>query len=279
MFVPFTKDDRFFMKHALVQAYRALEHDEVPVGAIVVSPKGIIIGRGYNQVEKQGCQIAHAEMLAIQEACKHIGDWRLDGHWVYVTLEPCSMCMSFIKLSRVAGVVYGAESPLFGYHLDKDAGLRVYNKNTVQIVRGICAEESVSLLKRFFQNKRKKVNEDKRPSWSKGALEAIKKKLLARKQELEEQLTNLSTEEISDGQVQDVGDQTLSSIMESLRTSIQDAEVDEYRRIVRAIEMINEGTYGICADCRQGISEKRLKPFPNAVRCLSCQELFEENIG
>ncbi len=123
------------------------------------------------------------------------------------------------------------------------------------------------------------MSEAKRPSWSKGVLDGIKKGLLARKYELEEQLTNLSTEKISDGQVQDVGDQTLSSIMESLRSSIQNAEVDEYRRIVRAIEMINEGTYGICSDCRQGISEKRLKPFPNAVRCLSCQEHFEENLG
>lgn len=122
------------------------------------------------------------------------------------------------------------------------------------------------------------MSNDKMISWPKGALESIKKMLLVRKHELEEQLTNLSTEEISDGQVQDVGDQALSSIMESLRTSIQDAEVDEYRRIVRAIEMINEGTYGICADCGQGISEKRLKPFPNAVRCLACQELLEEGI-
>ena len=144
------------MEHALAQARMAFECDEVPIGAIVVSPERTIIGRGYNKVEGQGCQIAHAEMRAIQKACRNVGDWRLDGHWVYVTLEPCSMCMSFMKLSRVAGVVYGAESPFFGYHLDKDAGLRVYNKNTVQIVGGICAEESVSLLKRFFQNKRKK---------------------------------------------------------------------------------------------------------------------------
>lgn len=152
----FLKDDTFFMERALDQARRALQKDEVPVGAVVVDPAGNIVARGYNQVEKRGCQTAHAEMLAMQKACKKLGDWRLDGYWVYVTLEPCSMCMSFMKLSRIEGVVYGADSPLFGYHLDKDAGLRVYNRNAVKIVKGVCAEKSVSLLKHFFQRKRKK---------------------------------------------------------------------------------------------------------------------------
>jgi DnaK suppressor protein len=100
--------------------------------------------------------------------------------------------------------------------------------------------------------------------------------LLERKQELEDRLTTLSNEQISDGQVQDAGDQALSSIMESLRSSMQDAEVDEYKRIVRALEMIKNGSYGVCVDCSQMISEKRLKLFPNAVRCLACQELAEE---
>jgi len=110
-------------------------------------------------------------------------------------------------------------------------------------------------------------------------LEKIQKTLMERKRELEEQLTQLSTEQITDGQVQDVGDQALSSIMESLRASLQDTEVEEYRRIVRALEMIEEGTYGICGDCKLSISQKRLKLFPNAVRCLSCQEAFEEMGG
>lgn len=150
------KNHVFFMKKALVQANRALERDEVPIGAVVVNQEGKIVGRGWNQVEKIGCQIAHAEIIAMKKACKKLGDWRLEGHWVYVTLEPCSMCMSFMKLSRVAGVVYGADSPLFGYHLDKDAGVRVYNRNAVEIVKGVCAETAVSLLKHFFQSKRKK---------------------------------------------------------------------------------------------------------------------------
>lgn len=120
------------------------------------------------------------------------------------------------------------------------------------------------------------MSDSKKLVWSKGSLEAIQKTLLDRKQELEDRLTNLSNEQISDGQVQDLGDQALSSIMESLRASLQDAEVDEYKRIARALEMIKAGTYGICSDCGQMISERRLKLFPNAVRCLACQELAEE---
>jgi len=92
-------------------------------------------------------------------------------------------------------------------------------------------------------------------------------------------LTNLSTEQISDGQVQDAGDQALSSVMESLRASLQDAEVGEYKMIIKAIDMIDKGTYGICEDCSKAISPKRLKLIPNAVRCLICQEAFEESGG
>jgi len=121
------------------------------------------------------------------------------------------------------------------------------------------------------------VSEDRGPVWSKGALESIKKKLVARKIELEEQLDNLSSEQVSDGQVQDQGDQALSSIMETLRSSLQNAEVEEYKRIAKALKMIDDGTYGICEDCSQAISEKRLKLFPNAVRCLLCQEAAEES--
>jgi DnaK suppressor protein len=121
------------------------------------------------------------------------------------------------------------------------------------------------------------VSDGKKHVWSKGSLESIKQSLLDRKHELEERLTNLSSEQISDGQVQDLGDQALSSIMESLRASLQDAEIDEYKRIIRALEMIKNGTYGVCSDCGQMISEKRLTLFPYAVRCLACQELAEEN--
>ena|SRR5689334_10125597 len=103
--------------------------------------------------------------------------------------------------------------------------------------------------------------------------------LLARKEAIEEQLKTRSKEQFSDGQVQDPGDQALTSTMESLRTSLQDARVDEYRRVVRALEKIQDGSYGVCVDCGNEISEKRLTSFPDAGRCLICQEALEEQKG
>lgn len=107
-------------------------------------------------------------------------------------------------------------------------------------------------------------------------LSQIKKELQARKIELEQGLANSYTEKFSDDQVQDPGDQALTSTMESLRSSLQNAHIDEFNRINKALKMIDEGIYGICGDCELPISEKRLKLYPDATRCLSCQEAFEE---
>src|SRR5437762_5882487 len=104
--------DIFFMQEALAQAQCAADIDEVPIGAILVNSQGEIVGRGYNSVERDCTQRAHAECIAIEQASKKLGDWRLMGHWLYVTLEPCTMCMGLIKLSRLDGIVYGAASPL-----------------------------------------------------------------------------------------------------------------------------------------------------------------------
>lgn len=151
------KLDIKYMKQALTLARRALATDEVPIGAVVVDEQGVVVGRGYNQVMNRCTQRAHAEVAALACAGKKRGDWRLNGCVLYVTLEPCAMCMALTSLSRVRTVVYGATSPLFGYHLDLDneAGLRVY-KRDVQIVSGVMSDEAVSLLKQFFQKKRKK---------------------------------------------------------------------------------------------------------------------------
>jgi tRNA(adenine34) deaminase len=152
------EQDKKYMKQALTQARKALVADEVPVGALVVDEQGVVIGRGYNLVMKQCSQRAHAEAIAIAQAGKKQGDWRLNGCVLYVTLEPCAMCMALIYLSRISTVVYGATSPLFGYQqdmLDNGTIIRVYKKD-VQIVPGIMADEAVSLLKQFFQKKRKK---------------------------------------------------------------------------------------------------------------------------
>jgi DnaK suppressor protein len=107
-------------------------------------------------------------------------------------------------------------------------------------------------------------------------LNKIRADLIERRNELNEHLYKLSTEKISDDQVQDPGDQALTSTMENLRSSLQDTELEEFKRIQQALQKIDDGTYGICIDCGSDISEKRLKSYPNAARCLVCQEAFED---
>ena len=147
------------MKKALVLAQKAYDNNEVPIGAIVVDSDGKIIGRGYNQTEKKKSQLAHAELQAISQAVKKTGDWRLDGCTMYVTLEPCGMCFHAIGISRISRLVYGAGSPLFGYHLDKNDGVQIYKKHTKDILRGVCKESSQRLLKAFFKKQRGELNE------------------------------------------------------------------------------------------------------------------------
>lgn len=95
-----------FMKEALCEAKKAMEEKEIPVGAIVVKD-GVIVGRGYNLKEKNNNPTDHAEIRAIQEACKTIGDWRLNGCEMYVTLEPCPMCAGAILQSRLSKLYIG----------------------------------------------------------------------------------------------------------------------------------------------------------------------------
>lgn len=106
--------------------------------------------------------------------------------------------------------------------------------------------------------------------------EEIRKKLIARKQELEAALTRLYKEKITEDQVLDTGDQAMSSNLEELKISLHHNELDEYKRVLKALEMIDKGVYGICTECGKPISEKRLQLFPNATRCLVCQEALEE---
>lgn len=118
------------------------------------------------------------------------------------------------------------------------------------------------------------MNEEKKNSNLE--LEKIKKELHTRKLELEQEMADIAQEKFSDDQVQDPGDQALTSTMESVRSSFQDSRLGEYKRILKALAMAEDGTYGICVDCGLAISEKRLKSYPDATRCLSCQEAFEE---
>ena len=148
-------NDLYFMGKALEQAKRSLLYDEVPVGAVVVNDKGIIIGRGYNKVEKNGTQNDHAEIIAIRKAAKKVGDWRLQGCSIYVTLEPCLMCFGLIQLSRIEKIIFGAPSTLFGASLMMANNLPTYAKH-LQVEGGVKRQECLEVIKMFFKEKRKK---------------------------------------------------------------------------------------------------------------------------
>lgn len=120
------------------------------------------------------------------------------------------------------------------------------------------------------------MDEAKHTALDKRQLNAIKKKLSERKQELENQLAELYKDEHTPEMGQDIGDRVQNLSMETLKTSLQDTEIAEYNMIRNALQMIDEGTYGMCSECGQEISEKRLKLYPNATRCLVCQEMLEE---
>jgi len=149
------KDATFYMRQAILQAKKALKGDEVPIGAVVVNSKGDIIGRGYNRIEKNGTQLAHAECLAIKKACKKAGNWRLNGCMIYVTLEPCLLCFGLIHLSRMRGIVYAATSTLFGVGLKNLKQFPFYTKK-ISVEGGILEEECLAMLKNFFEKQRKK---------------------------------------------------------------------------------------------------------------------------
>jgi DnaK suppressor protein len=104
----------------------------------------------------------------------------------------------------------------------------------------------------------------------------IKKRLLERKIELEEELKRLSREKVGDEQVPDPADQIAIATQEDLNISLQHTEMQEYSRILKALDLIEQGGYGVCIDCQQPISEKRLHIYPDATRCLACQEAQEE---
>ena len=148
--------DELYMEQALELAQVAFSKQEVPIGALVVDAHGIIIGRGANITQAKYSQTGHAEVGAIEEAGRAIKDWRLDGCTLYVTLEPCLMCMSLIGLSRIERIVYGAESPLFGYHLDKESLPDLYKKQIKGVTSGVLAHEAELLLKKFFKAQRNK---------------------------------------------------------------------------------------------------------------------------
>jgi tRNA(adenine34) deaminase len=144
------------MGRALKLAQQAGEQGEVPVGALLVSGDRLI-AEAFNLRETHGSPIAHAEMLVLQAASEKIGNWRFVDTTLYVTLEPCPMCAGAIVLARIPRVVYAATDPKSGaagtlYNILQDERLN----HRVELVSGVCAEESSALLKSFFQQRRQK---------------------------------------------------------------------------------------------------------------------------
>ena len=157
--------DEIFMKMAIEEALKAEELGEVPIGAIIVY-KDEVIARGYNIRETKQTALGHAEITAIEEACKAIDSWRLEETTLYVTLEPCPMCAGAIIQSRIPRVVFGARDPKAG------CGGSIYNllqeeqfNHRCDVSIGILEEECSSLLTNFFRalrlRKKKLPNEDK----------------------------------------------------------------------------------------------------------------------
>lgn len=144
----------YWMKKAYTEAEKALKHDEVPVGAIVVKDNHII-ARAYNQVETLKDPTAHAEMIAITSACETLEEKRLEGCTLYVTLEPCPMCAGAIVHARLDTIVYAAADPKAGacdslYHLCEDPRLN----HSAKVVSGVYEEKCSAIIRHFFSQKR-----------------------------------------------------------------------------------------------------------------------------
>ena len=133
------------MNEALKLAKLAFDEDEIPVGAVVVK-NNKIIGCGYNQKEKTKNPLKHAELVAIEEACNYVGDWRLNGCELYVTLEPCQMCIGAIVETRIEKVIYGI----------KKSDQMFNDKKDIELIGGILEDECLEILQEFFKIKRNK---------------------------------------------------------------------------------------------------------------------------
>ena len=154
--------DEFFMQEAIKEAEKAAVTEEVPIGA-VIEIGGEIIARAHNLRETRQNAVAHAELLAIEEACRKTGSWRLEGATLYVTLEPCAMCAGAIVLSRVERVVYAAADPKGGCAgtlmnlLDESR----FN-HQCEVVPGVMEAECAEMLSGFFRELREKKKEARR---------------------------------------------------------------------------------------------------------------------
>ena len=155
-------DDLDFMREALSLARKAAEMGEVPVGCVIVRGQEIV-GRGYNRRETDKSALAHAEIQAIDQACRTLGGWRLWECTLYVTLEPCAMCAGAILNTRIPRVVYGASDRKFGACGSVCSLFSMDFNHHPQVEAGLLEEESKALLQDFFQNLRVELRS--RPKW------------------------------------------------------------------------------------------------------------------
>ena len=142
-------DDNYFMRQALQEAKKALDYDEVPIGAVVVL-KDRIIGRGHNQTERLKDATAHAEMIALTAAFEHVSSKMLPEATLYVTVEPCMMCSGALYWGRISKIVYGTADEKSGFLTQ---GQHPFFKKK-EIISGICEEECRQLMQDFFISKR-----------------------------------------------------------------------------------------------------------------------------
>ena len=145
-----------FMHEALQEAHVALHHAEVPIGAVVVVDD-VVVGRGYNQRHMLPDPTAHAEVLALRQAAQHLGQWQLTTATLYVTLEPCIMCLGAAILSRIGCLVFGCKDPKAGACGSQFDVLGTQRLNhTFPVISGVCEDEASAVLKEFFQALRRR---------------------------------------------------------------------------------------------------------------------------
>ena len=149
--------DEFYMREAIKLALEAEKIDEVPVGALIVRD-GEIISSAYNTREHTKCATHHAEIVAIEEACRRMGGWRLPGVTLYVTMEPCVMCAGAIVNARIPRVVFGTRDIRFGAFGSALDLTKVPLNHTPEVIGGVLEDETREILSEYFRRKRQKAD-------------------------------------------------------------------------------------------------------------------------